>query len=75
MPAVKTKHFTGGAGINVPDARSEDLATMLRACIDDITDIRAKYALLLAKLDADAGVTDTNYAATLVLATQSFTKG
>jgi hypothetical protein len=32
--------------------------------VDDVEALRAKYAAALAKLDADAGVTDTNYVAT-----------
>lgn len=43
----------------------------LRAELDDI---RTKYAALLAKLDLDAGVTDTNYAATAGLAAAQFTR-
>lgn len=44
---------------------------LLRAELDDI---RTKYAALLAKLDADGGVTDTNYAATAGLAAARFTR-
>lgn len=54
-----------------------DMAQLLIAAVDDLTDLRAKYTALLAdatamhasiigvnaKLDADAGVTDTNYSA------------
>ena len=43
----------------------------LRAELDNI---RTQYALVLAKLDADAGVTDTNYAALGVLAASVFTR-
>lgn len=32
--------------------------------VDDLETLRAKYAAALAKLDADAGVTDTNYVST-----------
>lgn len=32
--------------------------------VDDVEALRAKYAAALAKLDLDAGVTDTNYVAT-----------
>lgn len=46
-----------------------ELAT-LRAELDDI---RTKYAALLAKLDLDAGVTDTNYGSTQALAAATFT--
>jgi hypothetical protein len=42
----------------------------LRAELDDI---RTKFGQLLAKLDADAGVTDTNYASLLALAPARFT--
>lgn len=33
-----------------------------------VNEMRTDYIALLAKLDADAGVTDTNYAATLTIA-------
>lgn len=39
----------------------------------ELNDIRTKYAALLAKLDADAGVTDTNYASTQALSAAQFT--
>jgi hypothetical protein len=41
----------------------------LRAELDNM---RTRYAALLAKLDADAGVTDTNYASTLAYAASQF---
>lgn len=48
-----------GAEINdIPTKRVET------ALLGELTAIRAAMDLLLAKLDADAGVTDTNYAAT-----------
>lgn len=40
----------------------------------ELNDMRTKFASLLAKLDADAGVTDTNYASTLALAPSTFTR-
>ena len=43
---------------------------LLRAELDDI---RTKYAAVLAKLDADVGVTDTNYVVTAALAAKQFT--
>jgi hypothetical protein len=39
----------------------------------DLTDMRTKYAALLAKMDADA-FGDTNYAATVPFATRTFTQ-
>lgn len=47
---------------NVPDAKN--LSIILNALQDDLTAIRASILLITAKLDADAGVTDTDYAAT-----------
>lgn len=41
-----------------------DTKALLTAMLADITAIRAAVLLITAKLDADAGVTDTNYAAT-----------
>lgn len=41
-----------------------DLKDLLIQVLADMTAMRTAYALALAKLDADAGVTDTNYAAT-----------
>lgn len=42
------------------------------ALYDELTDLRTKYAAVLAKLDADAGVTDTNYGTTGALAARRF---
>ena len=48
-----------------PAAADADLGQVLADLIAAHNDLRAKYVALLAKLDADAGVTDTNYAATI----------
>ena len=40
-----------------------DLAIQFNKLVTDFTDLRTKYVALLGKLDADAGVTDTNYTA------------
>ena len=48
----------GGAGGN------PSLATVLRDIADDLAALRTSVTGITAKLDADAGVTDTNYAAT-----------
>ena len=42
--------------------------------VDDFTELRSKFIALLTKLDADAGVTDTNYASTLTPAALKTTK-
>lgn len=41
-----------------------DLANAVNALRADLSALRTKYNAVLAKLDADEGVTDTNYAAT-----------
>ena len=46
---------------------SQEVRALLTALRQDNVNLRTKFTALLAKLDADAGVTDTNYAATLVL--------
>lgn len=54
----------------------EELLRELNFLRTEIDDIRTKYLALCTKLDADAGVTDTNYAAGAgtVLAAAVFTK-
>lgn len=49
-----------------------DLIRELDTLRAELDDIRTKYAALLTKLDADAGVTDTNYASTLALPAAKF---
>lgn len=45
---------------NPADERS--MRILLEALQDDLTALRAAHLALTAKLDADVGVTDTNYA-------------
>lgn len=52
--------------VAITDLENKDL---LRAVLADLTDLRTKYTALLVKLDADAGVADTDYASTLPVAT------
>lgn len=62
MATIKTDFGAGGAGLN-PAAGSPDIAQALRDVADDLELLRATIAAVLAKLDADGGVTDTNYVA------------
>ncbi len=63
--------------LNATDSISRRDAYQLRVELDalrtELNDIRTKYGTLLAKLDADSGVGDTNYASTQALATATFT--
>lgn len=51
-------HGEGGATVSRLTALFDDLA-------DDIDELRTQIIALLAKLDADGGVTDVDYEATL----------
>lgn len=50
---------------SMPAAKYARLGDLLVHLIDNLNAYRTANALLLAKLDLDAGVTDTNYAATV----------
>lgn len=64
MSTIKTNFGSGGANLTPGgSAGSPDLATALREVADDLTELRTKFIAVLAKLDDDAGVTDTNYEA------------
>lgn len=68
MPFINTVNNSTGSASEKAQLIREYQA--LRAELDDM---RAKFGTLLAKLDADAGVTDTNYAATQALVAARFT--
>jgi hypothetical protein len=72
MPSPKTKAVKIDQ-INrmLPAARDAQLGAVIGDLVDQLNNViadnvatRAKLATLLAKLDADAGVTDVNYAST-----------
>jgi hypothetical protein len=49
---------------SVDNLNHEDAIAVLDSMLADITAIRAAVVAITAKLDADAGVTDTDYAST-----------
>ena len=66
MTTINADFGTGGANLSPQDAHgAPSLAETLRDIADDLTAIRTAFVGLTAKLDADAGVTDTDYASTL----------
>ena len=62
-------NLTPGGGAGVPT-----LADILRDGVDDVTEVHTQFIALLQKLDADAGVTDTDYESTLTPAALKNTK-
>ena len=42
-----------------------EVVDVLKAQVDDLTELRTQLIALLAKLDADAGITDTDYESSL----------
>lgn len=72
MSIIKKDFGQGGANLAPHGAAgTPDLATVLREEVDDFDTLkvqfnllRTAYLALVAKLDADGGVADNNYAAT-----------
>lgn len=75
MAAITTKFGSGGANLTPKNsAGTPTLAGTLRDVADDFTELRTQFIALLAKLDLDAGVTDTDYESTLTPSAQLTTK-
>lgn len=53
----------------------QDLRLLCEAMAADIVTLRTQLQAALAKLDADAGVTDTNYASTIGTAAATYYVG
>lgn len=64
MATINANFGFGGSNLTPGDgAGSPSLATVLRDMADDFTAIHASVVGITAQLDADAGVTDTDFAA------------
>ena len=74
--AVITKQFGSGGANMVPNVGQgkPGLADALRDIADDLAALRVAHNAVVTKLDADAGVTDTNYAALHTVAAMLTTK-
>lgn len=75
MPTITETYNSGGKDAQPSQGNPDDLAKALRAAIDDNIELRTQLIALLAKLDADAGITDTDYESTLTPAALTLTKG
>jgi hypothetical protein len=62
MATIPLDFGKAGKGVVTSDA-SPNLKDVLFDIVDDLTALRTSQTTLTAKLDLDAGVTDTNYAA------------
>jgi hypothetical protein len=51
------------------------LTSLVNGLVNDIATLRAANAAMAAKLDLDAGVTDTNYTANTAVAVAALTVG
>lgn len=60
---VSFKERFAGATVPVMGANGQDLRLLIEAMAADIVSLKTQLQGALIKLDADAGVTDTNYAA------------
>jgi len=72
---IKVNSFAGGSGLHPSGNGTPNVAGSLRDAVDDVTELRTQFIALLAKLDADVGITDVNYESTLTPAAQTLTKG
>lgn len=75
MGTIKESFGSGGTGLDVKDRDGGSTAIHLRDVADDLAELRTQFVALLVKLDADAGVTDVNYASTLTPAALLTIKG
>lgn len=66
MPSIKDRLGNARA-----TKENTEIRALLAAVQADLEALRAKHNALLAKLDLDAGVTDTNYAAQHAVGTLS----
>lgn len=75
--AVISTRFGSGHSQLAPGGNqgSPSLVTVLRDGVDDATELRDQLIALLQKLDADAGVTDTDYESSLTPAVLKNSKG
>ncbi|MCH7726062.1 MAG: hypothetical protein IH991_06220 [Planctomycetes bacterium] len=75
MSQIDLDFAEAGANLGSSHGVRPTLADALRDIADDLAETRTQFAALLAKLDADAGVTDADYESTLTPAALTTTKG
>jgi len=75
MTVTIEQDFGDGASGLSDETGGATVADALRAAADDMTNLRVKFAALLAKLDADTGLDDSDYVSTLTPAAQTLVKG
>lgn len=74
MPQIPTNFSKGGRGLTARGSSTDpSLKEILDGIATDLGELFTNFDALLAKLDADAGVTDADYAATLAVGDPSTT--
>ncbi len=63
MPNIDKNYNSGGEALQPNQGNPDDLKSALQSAVDDLAALRAAVVSITAQLDADAGVTDTDYAA------------
>lgn len=74
---IKTDWNAGGAAQTPGQGQVDDLTKVVRALVDDNTELRTQFIALLTKIDADSGDTggDSDYVSTLTPAALGVAKG
>lgn len=67
---MANRNLQGEMNRCMPIAQDVGLGDLLQELVDSNNELRTQHNALLSKLDADAGVTDADYAATLTVATE-----
>lgn len=75
MANITTDFNEAASGVTDSHGGRDTVRDALRDGVDDVTELRTQFIALLAKLDLDAGVTDTDYESTLTPAELKNTKG
>lgn len=66
MATIPSDFGVGGSGLAPRGGHgSPTLVEIMNDVADDFTEIRTQFIALLQKMDGDAGITDTDYEATL----------
>ena len=76
MATIRDSYGSGGSGLSASGSQiSTRLAEALREVADDVNSLHTTMQTLLAKLDGDSGVGDTDYLSTLTTSVPKTQRG